>query len=333
MDSFTDTLLVNDSSSSPFTTISGDLLLAEDDTIARSEFISIMYIIVGCIGIPGNMLTIIVIVSSKNLRTKPVNCFIINQACIDICTGGVSLLVERFNQVDVVTGDLAQEIYCRLWVSTYPLWTFALASTYNLTFLTIERFLAITRPMTYDPDKVYRRLPFVLVFAWLLGLGLALNCFITYAEDDSCLFIEKYNPAIIGDLIPVYIFVVGVAIPSVIMTYAYIRMGLALRKSRMSTSNSENKIAGESNKIRQAEVNIYQTCLSLMLIFVLCWSNNCISIGLFILGVLPNLGGTYYQTSVLLIVFNSCLNPYVYVFRYREFKKQLKTLFCSCRHQ
>ena len=103
-------------------------------------------------------------------------------------------------------------------------------------------------------------------------------------------------------------------------------MGLALRKSRAFSAGPDGKMSAVAEKLKKAEVNLYQTCLILMLLFVICWSNNIIAVGLFLSGVLPDYSGSYYQTSVVLVVLNSCVNPYVYAIRYKEFQDQFKKL-------
>ena len=212
-------------------------------------------------------------------------------------------------------------------MSTYLLWSFAVASTYNLTFLTIERYLAITKPMSYDAQKVFRRLPFVLALAWICGMVTIWgNIYSTYTVPDLCLFRVTYNPPWLGDVLPYYLAVMCVIIPTTIMTYAYIKMGLTLRKSRAFSAGPDGKMSAVAEKLKKAEVNIYQTCLCLMLLFVICWSNNIIAVALFLAGVLPNFSGTYYQTSVVFVILNACVNPYVYAIRYKEFQDQAKKL-------
>ena len=103
-------------------------------------------------------------------------------------------------------------------------------------------------------------------------------------------------------------------------------MGLALRKSRAFSAGPDGKMSAVAEKLKKAEVNLYQTCLCLMLLFVICWSNNIIAVGLFLSGVLPDYSGTYYQTSVVFVILNSCVNPYVYAIRYKEFQDQAKKL-------
>ena len=102
---------------------------------------------------------------------------------------------------------------------------------------------------------------------------------------------------------------------------------LTCRRSRLS-SLTESQSDKTSKKLKDAEMNLYHTCLLLVLIFVLCWTNNVIVVMLYMLGVLENLSGTYYHVTVALVIFNSCLNPFVYAFRYKEFQNRLKEVFC-----
>ena len=293
-----------------------------ENTMIRSVIIQYLYYISGVLGIPGNILAITVLLSSHHLRNKTVNRFIINQSLIDLGSGIYTLLMESFNTMDAISNDnIAQQLYCRLWISTYPFWVFAISSTYNLMFLTLERFLAITQPLSYDAEKVKKRLPYVLVMSWVCGLIFSyINFLISYAEDGACRFIAEYNPSILGKLMPIQAFFLNIAIPAVVMTYAYIKMGLTLRKSRTSTSTTKSNII--TKKIRKAEINLYQTCLILMVLFVLCWCNNLIAVSLYVADLIT-FGDQYYQSTVVIIVFNSCLNPYVICIRYKEFQDQL----------
>ena len=88
------------------------------------------------------------------IHVSLVNCFIVNQSCLDIIVCTVSVLIQYVTSIEQVPEGLAQELACRFWLSTYLLWGFATASGYNLTFLTIERYLAITKPMKYDAEAV-----------------------------------------------------------------------------------------------------------------------------------------------------------------------------------
>ena len=285
--------------------------------------ITTVYIIVGMCGIPGNIITIIVMLSSPRMKKKPINRFIINQSLIDLVVCSISVLLQVVDSSSLPTSGLHRELFCRFWLSTYSFWVVAVASSYNLTFLTIERFFAVTNPMKYDVTAVNKRLPFILLGAWLIGIiGPWVNPTITYLHNDECVFTYEYDPPFISILIPFYFFVLDCFIPAVIMVGAYLKMGLTLRESLSSSITAPGKL-----RVKKAELNIYQTCLMLMIVFVTCWTNNCIAVSLYMSGYFSTMETNYHHISIILITLNSCLNPYVYVVRYKDFQKQTKALF------
>ena len=54
-----------------YTSLANAASEADVNTIDRSVIIKIFYVIAGCIGLPGNIMTITVILSSVQLRSKP----------------------------------------------------------------------------------------------------------------------------------------------------------------------------------------------------------------------------------------------------------------------
>ena len=94
------------------------------------------------------------------------------------------------------------------------------------------------------------------------------------------------------------------------------------RLSSLTHSQNDNNV----KKLKDAEMNLYHTCLVLGILFVFCWTNNIIVVALYMLKVLADLSGIYYHITVVLVILNSCLNPFVYAFRYKEFQNRLKAI-------
>ena len=49
----------------------------------QSDVMNILFLILGSIGCPGNLLVIVIIMQSKNMRIKPFNILILHQSTID----------------------------------------------------------------------------------------------------------------------------------------------------------------------------------------------------------------------------------------------------------
>ena len=90
-----------------------------------------------------------------------------------------------------------------------------------------------------------------------------------------------------------------------------------------STKTDDKKTTHTS---RLAMVNIFETCLVVTMLFFICWVTLEVALFLYMIGVYSNLSGDHYTVGRLLVLVNSCLNPYVYSLRYREFKSQLWVL-------
>ena len=104
-------------------------------------------------------------------RSKPANIMMINQSCLDTLSCIFSLAIEFTNDVTIVetSSRFFQDVFCNIWISTYAFWAVMFSSAYNLVFLSLERYFAITNPMKYDREKVMKRLPIIICVAWASG--------------------------------------------------------------------------------------------------------------------------------------------------------------------
>ena len=138
-----------------------------------------------------------------------------------------------------------------------------------------------------------------------------------------CIYTSHIRYPILHTMFAPYSIVLNVLLPTTVMIFAYIRMGLSLYRSEFFSKTKQ-----------QAQINLFQTCVIMMLMFTLSGSNICIAIMLFAVGVYKDLSGNHYTISVILMVFNQCINPYIYCIRYKEFQLQMKKLFSSkIKHQ
>ena len=132
------------------------------------------------------------------------------------------------------------------------------------------------------------------------------------------------NMTLINLLTP-YFIVVSCGIPVVIMGYAYIAIWITLKKSRDLQSKDTNK---SSDTLRSAQMNLLQTCILLMVLFVMSWLQHVILFLLLKINVITNpitIHNADHISAIILMV-NNVLNPFVYTFRYKAFQNQLKKL-------
>ena len=186
----------------------------------------------------------------------------------------------------------------------------------------------MTKPLKYDHEKVKKKLRYVFPALWLLGgLSLFPNISMTDIVDGVCVLYANLHSETLLTLTTPYYTSVSCVVPAMIMFYAYTAIFISIKKSRkfhgfQGKPNEKGSTASDDN-LRKAQVNLLQTCVILMLMFVLCWLWLAIMFMLYTIGYFKTLYTDYYHAANTLLVLNSCLNPYVYSIRYEEFRQQL----------
>nr|XP_006813290.1 PREDICTED: rhodopsin-like [Saccoglossus kowalevskii] len=103
---------------------------------------------VGILGILGNAVVCVVFLKVKSLRTMT-NMFILNQSLIDLSSSLIFILSYLGPTMDPLPNNITGTIFCKFWVSLYPLWSLFDSSSLNLVAITIERYFAIVHPVMH----------------------------------------------------------------------------------------------------------------------------------------------------------------------------------------
>ena len=219
---------------------------------------------------------------------------------------------------------------------------FCISSIMHLMMLSIDRYLAIARPLFYPLEMTKSRaiiLCFVLwaysaVWAFLPLFGVSsYECFISYigwckAEDWS-----KYGLNF-GFAISVVSGTYGLALISMVCVYWKIARVIRLQLRRIkdvtstdrktSANSRENNCPSTTNKQAKMakKLNLNKgvvTLLVVTLVYLVCWSPFCIL--LFVeIGTGRKISGPYGTVAMLVGFANSCCNPVIYSIKYRRFR-------------
>ena len=276
--------------------------------------------------ISGNVIAMAVLLSSKELRSKPVNLFMIHQSFIDFWACMIMILTRMYASYTYDSHNTITDILmCRFWQTRNILWGVVHSSGYNLMFLTLERYWAITKPLKYDPNRVLGRLPFIFVSTWIIGIVTMLPKITTSrVHNSNCIPYLDIRSAVLMKLLTPYFACVSSVIPASVMIYSYAVMWAALQKSQGITSTVQQQ---NKSTAKRAQTNLLQTCTILMVFFVLSWVQQFVIFLLYTIGYYDNLNFTYYHVSMLCIISNLCLNPYIYSVRYNDFQTRLMNIF------
>ena len=199
-------------------------------------------------------------------------------------------------------------------------------SSYNFVMLTIERQSAIVNPLQYRPEKVMKRLPMIFALEWLAIIAVfAFAPATTVYQHGVCMVAMKMWGTIYMDLVIPYLLTIAICIPVAVMVVCYLRMIRALYRSSKSFKSTPGQT--NSKKLHAAQMNLFQTCLIMLIVFLACWLTSQSAVLMYILDRYPGLSNDHYSIGHLMVLINSEINPYIWAIRYDEFQKQLIHLF------
>lgn len=337
--------------------------ITSSDTDVENMVTAWFQIISGCLGFVGNLICLVVL--GRRSRKDHTNWLIINQCVADLVTS-VLLVVATVDQTWFRTTSFSSmsplkcELLCRLWYSQVVVFTGFAISTFNLTMISLERYLAVIHPIVYLASFKRHSTFLLTVFAWLTAplMQVILASALYKYHGGHCVYVGQRPGFGIG------VFVWEFLLPVSVMTYAYVKIALKLHSlgrvsavwARDGPSVRVNAVQGgtlsvgkkilESNAstspgdlnlkevppLPQAPVNIcrHKTTITLFIVYLtymVCWTPNQVAFLVFNLGGIPDyFGNKWHAISTILASFNICANPIIYAFRYSPFRKEFRQI-------
>lgn len=291
---------------------------------------AIVYIVIGILGIIDNGIVIVTILRSKVMMSKVCNMLILNQTVLDLMAS-VFLVVNcpPLAPTESPSGIMG-EIYCRIWVSNYFLWTALCGSTFNLVAITIERYFEVVHPFIYKFYFNFRSVKVVIALVWVLALAYLIvsNVYPSTVKDGICMKISAFPNRIVATAVSITTFLLSFLVPTVIMIFCYSHMMLALRP-RMDATKQILSVAEKRREEKMVQVrrSLLRTMLTVAVAFFTCWVSNQMMFLFFNLGAPIDLQGKVFGVTIYVAFINSCINPFIYTFNYSEFQVALKKLF------
>ena len=209
-----------------------DNMILLQDTVGSPTMVA-SKIIVGSIGVVGNLFVVIVLIKHKKLFQHIKTTLIVNQSVID---GIVSLLLimTTFVSPELHSGvdGLSVELYCKLWLSQFAIWGLMMSPTYNLMAISTERYLAIVHPIWYKVSFTKNMANTVTFCIWFFGVSFVASIIIptTGMLRGHCFVLIFWRSrATAGAVAFVQIFV-NIVMPILVHSFCYTSIISVLRK-------------------------------------------------------------------------------------------------------
>ena len=314
--------LTNGDNQQEATTVSGVIIandVIEANVVLTPDLLKSLELAIGSVGMITNLVVSVVLLHEKKMMTLNTNIYILSQSLVDLfvsLTLILTVLIENDGRYFEGPGD---SIFCVFWLSRVMLFGLFTSSICNLVVMTVERYLAIVRPVWHKLHVTRKRVVISVVVAWIFGVLFHAVMKIPTARVDEgrCLLYQWPTPtiALVTGLCNFFVQYLG---PLIIISTTYCHM---IIKLRMRISPDE---AGSG--MSRARKNVIRTMVIVNIGLVLCLSLNKIYFLMFNFGYNLTLKSELYHASILLAFVNCTINPFIYLVNYQAYQRALGKL-------
>lgn len=265
--------------------------------------------------IAGNLLVVLAIFVDPNKDLKsPFNYFVANLAISDLVVGFV---VDPLSFAYHLSEGTSRKYPAPLAYIHMPYFISCTASVLSLAALTVDRFLAITSPLTYRTKLNPKRAGFVAAGIWAFSLSFPFVYFVTGYLTYAFVFAHT---------VIIFTFLV------MLITYYKIFRVLKNQVKQWDSMDQTNVDNHAKRKAARWEQKVTKTFMIVLALFLACYLPSCISI--YITNLCSACSCTFIHWvrdfHFLLILSNSGVNPFVYAWRFDNFRKAFVQLL-SCK--
>lgn len=271
--------------------------------------LAIIFIIFGFFTVAGNTFVCLVYVKDplKNLRTAS-NFFVVNLSVADILVG---VTVEPLNASSFwVRGN--REVLFAFYVLAI---LSCVCSILNIAALMVDRYLAVSKPFKYRFIVTSQRVKWSLIIIWCYSLHFSLLPVLGWRTKSF----------------QIYLYSLGVLLPTVIMLVCYYGLLRILREKTKSLKGSaDNKESIYMKKVISRERRISTTVLIMLLVFLLAWCPFVIVDFILVFCAQCRSGKGLRLARDITLTFgflSSGVNPVLYAWRVPNFTRGLRQIF------
>ncbi|XP_046855190.1 galanin receptor type 1-like [Xenia sp. Carnegie-2017] len=303
----------------------------------------VCYTFIFIFGVVGNFIVILVIRKSRRLpkhrfRHVPFNVYLMNLAIVDLALCAICLPVyimgtSSFPHPTGVNGD----VLCKLVTGNLPQFWLAGVSIYILVIISFERHYSITRPfqsrMRVATWKTYVYIGIAWFFGFLREIPVLVGIRYTAINatiGTSCYYWPSKTTNIFVFSI---LFLTQYVFPSIVFLVNFSRTTKHIRRLdktlKLGIQDERERIKTVKGKKRSIRI-----VLIVLLVFLLFWTPNNIMYFLLQIGKNSDVvwSSDVYQMGIILGFSSSSMNPIIYAFQSKEFRKNCANVFRQFIH-
>lgn len=263
----------------------------------------------------GNLLVILSIAYFKQLQT-PTNSLVLSLAVADLLVG---IIVFPLSIAFPLTPCIFHhDVFCAV-RGTFEV-CLCTASILNLCCISIDRYYAVCRPLSYKTRMNDNVVLVMILLSWtvsaLVGLGLVFVG-MNQANCEDC-FVDKVVANVMGLIFAFYL-------PVVIMLCIYLKIFTVAQKQAHSIQNATSQIRKSGGAVSKMEKKATKTLATVMGVFLICW------LPFFLCTTARSFSRVFVPLEFVeflnwLALSNSMLNPLIYAFFYSWFRSAFRMI-------
>ena len=288
------------------------------------------HLVVSLVGVVANKITFITLMKNGDMFSPAICLLLKHQSLVDL---SVCILAPIFLMQPPLWNTnnyYIDAIICYIWHSQRPYWAAIYLSVFNLVVIAVERYLAVCHPLKHMQFK-YKHLRCIFITIYLVGLVfLVPGSLQVRFKDGACLneiLIQGRIGKDINFAYTVVWFCVMLMLPVTISSILYGRVIMTLRRRQNSESMPSTHVI-DAAQSKLTKMAVLLTCIFTVSIGFDAFACILRNTGLF----KYKYGSKIWMAGLFATLFNSVINPFIYVGFMPLFRVSLRKTF-SCRDQ
>lgn len=224
--------------------------------------------------------------------------------------------------------NVGSAMFCYVIGNQYLVFTLGIVSLYTVTLLAVERWCAVFRPFEHRTTFRIHKVRQYLIIIWIASFAtnsthiLETKYFLNNVNTtERCVFqgIASREARVVIGVVEIFL---KFLIPFLILVVSFTHLYRFMKDSVVvATTHPSNYIA---------LTRVTHMAAATSLVMVLCWFPNQLVYLLFKLDVVQ-LNTPFHKATVIVCMFNSCLNPCIFLLSNKLYRKKAKELLPKCR--
>ncbi|PFX24618.1 Rhodopsin, G0-coupled [Stylophora pistillata] len=268
-----------------------------------------------------NLLFCVMLLRNPTMLKKAHNILLFSLAVVDVLTGvfivatpGYVILKSSYP----VPHGAGGEVFCRLLSNRYLLFAMGKVSILLVACLAIERWFCVFRPMKYEKHFSRKRVLIYVGVMFIVTCILSMNKFFEISVSGEKCITKKapYGKEGTRAFIVTYS-VITFYMPCLSTWFTFADIAINLPSSPSGSANVETE--------RKLQKVLLRMCALAAVALTVCGFPAQTIYTLSPFGI-TKIGSSVHKTFNVLVLFNSCMNPFIYYFSNKEYRKAFKDL-------